>query len=70
MDPPNEEDIKIKFDEVCSELNLDEDANESAWSSYRSIYNDYVLEVSYKAIQCVTRRDIVPKCQMYYNICE
>ena len=49
MDQPNEEDIKIKFDEVCSELNLDEDAKESAWHSYRSIYNDYVLEVSYKA---------------------
>lgn len=49
MDQPNEEDIKIKFDEVCSELNLDEDAKESAWYSYRSIYNDYVLEVSYKA---------------------
>lgn len=69
MDQPNEEDIKIKFDEVCSELNLDEDAKESAWSSYRSIYNDYVLEVSYKAIQCVTR-NIVLKCQMYNNICE
>lgn len=39
-------DVKQKFEEVCDELNLDVASKDSAWDAYRSIYNDYVLEVS------------------------
>ena len=45
MEVDSEETVKLQFDEVCDELNLDQEAKETAWDSYMDINNDYVLEV-------------------------
>lgn len=45
METESEERVKLQFDEVCDELNLDQEAKETAWESYIEINNDYVLEV-------------------------
>uniref|UniRef100_A0A1X7SU18 Retinoblastoma-associated protein N-terminal domain-containing protein n=1 Tax=Amphimedon queenslandica TaxID=400682 RepID=A0A1X7SU18_AMPQE len=44
METESEERVKLQFDEVCDELNLDQEAKEAAWESYMEINNDYVLE--------------------------
>ena len=38
--------VRARYDDVCAELNMDEETAEKAWSSYKNINNDYVLEVS------------------------
>ncbi len=43
-----DEEIKVNFESVCNELNIDEVAKERAWQEYQDINNDYVLEVSKK----------------------
>ena len=43
-----DEEIKVNFESVCNELNIDEVAKERAWKEYQDINNDYVLEVSKK----------------------
>ena len=40
-----DEEIKVNFESVCSELNIDEEARDKAWAEYQTINNDYVLEV-------------------------
>ena len=40
-----EVDIWQRYEQVCSELNLDQESKDAAWSSYKDINNDYVLEV-------------------------
>ena len=38
--------IRARYEDVCAELNMDEQTAQKAWSSYKDINNDYVLEVS------------------------
>lgn len=37
--------IQLRFDELCSRLNMDEAARAEAWDSYRSMSESYTLEV-------------------------
>lgn len=45
MGSRGEEGVREKYDQVCRELNLDQESMEAAWASYVTINNDYVLEV-------------------------
>ncbi|CAI8028338.1 Retinoblastoma-like protein 1 [Geodia barretti] len=36
--------VRARYEDVCAELNMDEETAEKAWSSYKNINNDYVLE--------------------------
>ena len=45
MEAEKEERVKLEFDDVCIELNIDQETKDNAWESYMMIYNDYVLEV-------------------------
>ena len=45
MEAEKEERVKLEFDDVCIELNIDQETKDNAWESYMTIYNDYVLEV-------------------------
>lgn len=44
MEQLTDEEVRSKFEDVCGELNLDEEAKDSAWKAYQDINNDYVLE--------------------------
>lgn len=44
--PENISTIKQRFDDVCSELNMDEATAVSAWETYEKINRNYTLEVS------------------------
>ena len=46
MSGSGDQDIRLRYEGVCAELNMDEHTTEKAWSSYTTINNDYVLEVS------------------------
>jgi transcription initiation factor TFIIIB Brf1 subunit/transcription initiation factor TFIIB len=46
MEDMNQDKVQTQYDEVCGQLNLDEEAKENAWKSYKAIYNDYILEGS------------------------
>lgn len=46
MSANGEQDIRSRYEDVCAELNMDEQTAEKAWTSYKAINNDYVLEVS------------------------
>ena len=46
MSGSGDQDIRARYEGVCAELNMDEQTAEKAWSSYTTINNDYVLEVS------------------------
>ena len=47
MSSSEDQDIRARYESVCAELNMDEHTTEKAWSSYTTINNDYVLEVSW-----------------------
>ncbi|EDO46411.1 predicted protein [Nematostella vectensis] len=56
---------KERFDNVCSELNMDEETAESAWSSYETIRTNYTLEGDSLhwlacALYVACRRSVVP----------
>ncbi len=39
------DEVRLRYDQVCQDLNLDQESMDAAWSSYQAINNDYVLEV-------------------------
>lgn len=47
-----ESDVRKKFDNVCRELNMDEETAEEAWRSYEKIKTNYSLEVCYRVGSC------------------
>ena len=46
MSGSGDQDIRTRYEDVCAELNMDEQTAGKAWTSYEEINNDYVLEVS------------------------
>ena len=50
MEQLTDEEVRSKFEDVCGELNLDEEAKDSAWKAYQDINNDYVLEVMSRSV--------------------
>ena len=45
-----------RFDNLCHELNMDEETSKEAWSSYQKISTNYTLEVSFTFCVCVCVR--------------
>lgn len=39
--------VKIDFDQLCRELNMDISTADSAWNSYNEMKHKYTLEVSF-----------------------
>jgi len=53
-DDGDEDRTRERFDELCSDLNMDLDAKTAAWQSYTRIIANYTLEVAQKTIKTVT----------------
>ena len=45
-DDGDEDRARERFDELCSDLNMDLDAKNAAWQSYTRIIANYTLEVA------------------------
>jgi len=45
-DDGDEDDTRERFDDLCSDLNMDLDAKTDAWQSYTRIIANYTLEVA------------------------
>jgi len=45
-DDGDEDRTKERFDELCSDMNMDYDAKTAAWQSYTRIIANYTLEVA------------------------
>ena len=52
MSGGGELDVRARYEDVCAELNMDEETAKKAWSSYEEVNNDYVLEVSQAPAGC------------------
>lgn len=44
-----------RFQDLCRELNMDEDTSQEAWSSYQKISTNYTLEVSSLCLSACVR---------------
>ena len=42
----NMETVRVDYDQLCSELNMDESTMDTAWKSYIAIRHNYTLEVN------------------------
>ena len=42
-----ESDIRVEFDQLCRELNMDISTADAAWESYTDTKHKYTLEVSF-----------------------
>ena len=42
----NMETVRIDYDQLCGELNMDESTMDTAWKSYIAIRHNYTLEVN------------------------
>ena len=65
MEQLTDEEVKSKYEDVCGELNLDEEAKDSAWKAYQEINNDYVLEVMSR---CVMIYILLISLYCYYSM--
>jgi len=45
-DDGDEDNTRERFDDLCSDLNMDLDAKTDAWQSYTRIIANYTLEVA------------------------
>ena len=46
----SEDTMKDKFIELCHELNMDSESQDTAWTSYKKIDQSYILEASFIGI--------------------
>lgn len=44
--------MRESFMELCRELNMDVESQDTAWASYKKIDQNYVLEVIYRLAEC------------------